>query len=178
MVYLINPKAPTAIQVVNATRKELAAFDYKYIVIGGESPLLADSFLFPDIKTVFVHDADSESLSDQEIETLNNKGIEYIDGEHNLQNMYHSFSSHYRTIFPSEVMASTISFLEKSIQKCIEIAVTAVDRKIIPAGSRVISIAGENEEPDTAIVIEPSYNTRIIDSRIIKVVCHLFHKDW
>lgn len=178
MEYLVNPDKPKTEQVLKAIKSEVPDCNCEYIVVGAINHKIAEQFVSPGMKTVFVHDADSDRLSEDMIEELQRKNISYLDGEHNLRHLAHSLSSRYKTEFPSEVLASSVFKLEKSVQKCIEIAVTAVDKKGVPAGARLISVAGEGDEPDTAIVMEPSYSTRIIDTKIIKIICHLFHKDW
>ena len=178
MVYLINPKTPRLPQTVKAVEKELDKCKYEYLIVGALNPQVAQEFNFPGITTVFAHDAEGEKLTKEELESLKHLNIVYLDGQHNIQHMFHSASQRFKTLFPAEIMATTLCNVEKSVQKCIENAVTAVDKKIIPAGTRVISIAGETDVPDTAIVIDPSSSKRIIDTRIIKIICHLHHQEW
>ncbi len=178
MEYLVNPDKPKIEQVLKAIKKEQPNCKCKYLVVGAMDHKVAEQFVLPKMKTIFVHDADSVKVTDETIEELKKKNISYLDGEHNLGQLAHSLSGRYKTMFPSEILASSVYNLEKSVQKCIEIAVNAVDKKEVPAGTTIISVAGEGDEPDTAIVMEPSYSTRIIDTKIIKIICHLFHKDW
>ncbi len=178
MVYLIDTNKPYKNQVINVVSKEVIKYPYDYILVGSSNPEVCYDFIFPEKTTIFVHDKEADCISDEELENLKTHNVLYLDGEHNLQHLYHSASQRFRTLFPAEIMALTVNCLEKSIKKCLEIAVTAVDKKYLPAGSRVISISGESEHPDTAIVLEPSSSDRIIDTRIIKIICHPYHEEW
>ncbi len=176
MVYILNPAKPLLPQVHTEISKELARVKPDCLVITSAKPDIAEEFLFPGLLTVLVLAPETGHITPEEFvklrEDLAKSGIRVIRGKHLLQEIYHSSSQRFRTLFPVEIMADTLKELPKGVKHCLESAVLAVDKQAVPAGSRVISIAGAGDIPDTAVLIEPKTSKNIIDSKILKIICH------
>ncbi len=182
MVCLINPAKPVIPQLLREVRKEVLMSQPGYIVIETDKPEIAEQFIFPGIETIVVLSPETQIISTDEPsqfkEKLEQKNIKVIKGKHLLQEAPHSSSQRYRTIFPVEIMAATLANLPESVKWSIENAVWAVDLKAIPPGSLVISIAGTDHIPDTAILLEPGISKNIIDTRIVKIICHPYRSEF
>jgi hypothetical protein len=172
MVYHIDSERPIRPQTVYAVERSLTRNRYDYLVVLSSNPLVAMDFLFPGLKTILVTESNLEEVSPAVLEALNAKGIIVIKSINVLRETLHPTSGKLRSMFRSEMMASTINSLEESIKKCLEAAVTVVDKGIIEPMTPVIAVAGHNSEPDTAIVVEPAISGNILDSRIVRLICH------
>ncbi|MBW6515945.1 MAG: hypothetical protein K0B81_04915 [Candidatus Cloacimonetes bacterium] len=182
MDYLLDPSQPILPQLLKEVEKEIGISHPEYLIVASSKPELAESFLFPEITTLFVLSPEYQELSNDEFialqQDLENKNIKLLKGKHLINEAHHSSSQRYRTLFPMEVMAATLANLPESLKHCIENAVWAVDKKFIPTGSLVISIAGTNEIPDTAVLIEPKQSKNMIDSHILKIICHPYQEEF
>lgn len=182
MVYLLDPAKPVIDQLLTEVTKVIEREKPQFIVLSSSEPGLAEKFLFSDVETLFVFTGESTPDKQQECkavrERLQAKGIKTIEGHPHLQEIYHSSSQRYRTTFPVEIMAATVQKLPLGIKTAVEIAVGAVDKGIIPIGSLVVSIAGEQAVPDTAILIQPKKSSNMIDSRILRIICRPYDREF
>lgn len=179
---MIDPAKPALPQVYKQVAREVDRSKPEYIVIATSEPEISEQFVFPDIQTIMVLSSDAEAINPAAYkemqQRLEERNIELLRGKHILKELYHSISQRYRTAFPVEVMAATIVGLPESLKHCLENAVLAVDHNKITPYSSVISIAGDNEIPDTAVLMEPSRSKNMIDSRIIKIICHPYRQEF
>lgn len=180
MVYLLNPNKPVLPQLLQEVRRELSLSQPGFIILSTSQPDVVHDFIFPGIETILLYgevvNTDLPADFAEVKKRMGEKNIKVIKGKHLMMEIFHSSSQKYRTIFPMEIMAATLTSLPESFKYCIENAVWAVDKHIIPSGSLTISIAGEKELPDTAVLIEPQVSRNIIDSKIVKLICHPYQE--
>ncbi len=174
MEYLVNTNNPIIPQVLKVLQRELEKESYQFLIVSATSPATATKFIFPGVKTI-VFMENHEHL--EKAESCNGQLI-ILPSKHPLKDIAHSSSHLFRSIFPSEIMALTLAGMEESIRKCVEIAVNAVDKNIISAGTRIIALAGMSTEPDTAIVIEPEETRKVIDTKILKILCRPYQQNF
>ena len=180
MVYLVNPSKPVIPQLLQEVRRELLLSQPGFIIISTSQPGIATDFVFPGIETILFYGEENSVEPPEDFENVKQsmleRNIRVIKAKHLMKELFHSSSKKYRTLFPLEIMAATLSDLPGGVKYCIENAVWAVDKQIIPSGSLTLSIAGEKDLPDTAILIEPKISRNIIDSRIVKIICHPYQE--
>ncbi len=182
MVYLLDPAKALLPQLQREVEKEVKQNRPEYIVVTTTQADIAHQFSFPDITTIVVFFPDGEEFDSEQYhkvkEKLESENIQTLIGEHIIDSLYHSRSGKFRTLFPAEIMAATTAGLSASIKRCIESAVLVVDRKLVPPRSRVLAVAGSNKLPDTALLIEPKESRNMLDSKILKIICHPYQGDF
>jgi hypothetical protein len=182
MVYLLDPVKPLFPQLKREIVKEIEREKPAYLIIGASTPDIAEMFVFPELKTVWVLNPEADDYTTEEFaelrKSLAEKEITVLKGKHLIESFYHSSSRSYRTLFPAEVMSATLADLPRSVKHCLENAVLTVDKQIVPSGSLVISVAGENDIPGTAVLLEPRPSKNMIDSRIVRIICYPYERDF
>jgi hypothetical protein len=182
MVYLLDPVKPLLPQLQREVAKEVNQNRPEYIVITASEADIARQFSFPDLTTILVFFPDREEQKPVDFqrlkEDLERENIQAVRGQNIFNNLYHSRSGKFRTLFPAEIMAATTTGLPESVKHCIESAVLVVDLKLVPPRSRVLAIAGSDKVPDTALLVEPKESRNMLDTRIIKIICYPYQGDF
>lgn len=173
MVYLTDPDKEIIPQLKREVAREIELSNPAFILVAASTPDIVEEFIFSGLQTIFVLTSEKEPVKEDFArlrEDLAARDIKVLLGRHLLKDVHRSLSKRYRTPFPVEIMAATLAKLPESVKHAVENAVLAVDKNLINPGVQVISIAGSNDQPDTAVLLEPRMSRNMIDTNIIRII--------
>jgi hypothetical protein len=172
VIRIIDPDQPTIPQIKLAVKKELAFFSPEAIVIGAESSEAVLEFLPFNLKTIFFRlSSNLDERLDEPVKEHSERFSEIQAIKSDVDALLFSTSKYHKSPFPTEVMTVTLKDLPLGVKRCVGVATLAVDRNFVKAGQLILSIAGSDGNPDTAILIEPQSRNNLIDTKIIKKIC-------
>ncbi len=83
-----------------------------------------------------------------------------------MGNVASSIKNKFGGVPPAELIAHTFYAFSQGTKVSVEITLNAVDAGLIPAGERVIAVAGDNEGADTSIVLTAVSSVNFFDLQI------------
>ncbi len=99
-------------------------------------------------------------------------GAQVITATHSLMgNVESAIHSKFGGIPPVELIAHTYYTFSQGTKVAVEIALTAVDAGIVPAGTDILSVAGSGQGADTAFVLKAVSTVDFFDLKIREVLC-------
>lgn len=98
-------------------------------------------------------------------------GMQVFFGTHALSGAERSLSSRFQGVYPAEIIAHTLRMFSQGVKVAVEIGAMALDAGLIPVKTPVITIAGSGRGADTACVIIPAHAQRILETKIVEVIC-------
>lgn len=104
-------------------------------------------------------------------EGLKEKGFNICTAAHALSGVERSLSTTFGGIYPAEIIANTLRMFGQGMKVCVEISAMAADAGFVTSEERIIAIGGTAKGADTAIVLRPEVSSKILKTRIDKVIC-------
>lgn len=160
------------------TAKELGI---KNIVVasteGNTARIIADEMNLDGIKVTVVTHAygqkipNSNPMEEDLRYYLKEKGFNVCSAAHVLSGAERSLSSTFGGVYPVEIIAYTLRMLGQGTKVCVEISSMAADAGYISTGEPVVAIGGSAKGADTALVLRPEVTSRIIKTKIDRIIC-------
>ena len=102
---------------------------------------------------------------------LEGAGMKVYMGTHVLSGAERGLSNRFQGVYPVEIVAHTLRMFSQGVKVGVEISVMALDAGLIPHGQPVVAIGGSRRGADTAILIQPAHAQRLLDTKVIDVIC-------
>ena len=104
-------------------------------------------------------------------EDLKGKGFHICTAAHALSGVERSLSTTFGGIYPAEIVANTLRMFGQGMKVCVEISAMAADAGFVTGGERIIAIGGTAEGADTAVVLRPEVSSKILKTKIDRIIC-------
>lgn len=88
-----------------------------------------------------------------------------------MGNVESAISEKFGGLPPGELIAQTLYVFSQGTKVAIEIAMSAVDAGLVPAGAAVVAVAGTNSGADTAYVLRAVSTVDFFDLRVMELIC-------
>ena len=102
---------------------------------------------------------------------LKEKGFQICTAAHALSGAERCLSSTFGGVYPVEMIAHTLRMLGQGTKVCVEISAMTADAGYVVSGEPVIAVGGSASGADTAIILRPEVSSRILKTKIDKVIC-------
>lgn len=165
-----------ALQTVNKEN-----IDYMVIASGGSTLLKAANMLenrgWNDIELIGVTlqagtwDKYGEPDWDK-IENAKKLGAKSLTCTHALMgNVESGIKEKFGGIPPVELIAYTYYTISQGTKVCVEVTMSAVDAGMVPAGEKVVAVAGSDQGADTALILKAVSSVDFFDLKIHELLC-------
>lgn len=133
----------------------------------------ADEFKITVVGHVFGSRGDGEPnpMTPETREKLQAAGMQLFFGTHALSGAERGLSSRFQGVYPVEIIAHTLRMFCQGMKVAVEIGAMALDAGLIPIKTPVLAIAGSGRGADTACVLVPAHAQRILDTKVIEIIC-------
>lgn len=144
---------------------------------GKTAEMMADSIAHDGITITVVTHAfgqatpNTNPMSTQLRHHLIEKGFNICTAAHALSGAERCLSTTFTGIYPVEIIAHTLRMLGQGTKVCVEICAMAADAGYILTGEPVIAVGGTGRGADTAMVIRPEVSSRILKTKIDRIIC-------
>ncbi|MFW6006819.1 MAG: hypothetical protein ACOC4G_03845 [Bacillota bacterium] len=106
------------------------------------------------------------------IEKAKDLGADILTCTHALMgNVESAVKDKFGGIPPAELIAYTYYTFSQGTKVTVEITMNAVDAGLVPAGEKVIAVAGSDEGADTALLLKSVSTVDFFDLRIHEILC-------
>ena len=118
------------------------------------------------------HKDEGWTMTEEEKQRIESAGIKVLTCLIALGgNVDRAFTKKFGGISFAEVVAQTLYLFSQGMKVCVEIVLMAADAGLIDIDREVIAVGGTDKGADTAIVVKPSYPRKILDLRILEIIC-------
>lgn len=140
---------------------------------GGTADMLPDmpELQFTVVYTTPTYRGKDFMISPEQQERLRARGITVFTAAHALSGVERAFSTDYKGVYPTEIVANTLRLFGQGTKVCVEIAAMAVDGGYIKNGEKVVCVAGTGGGADTAIVLCAAPSHQIFKTKIQQYIC-------
>lgn len=162
------------IEIAVKTAKEKGI---KYIVVASSTGYTASLLKHSGLNVVVVTYANGfkepgiQLMDSNTIKEMKSYGFKVCMTTHVLSGAERALSNKFGGISPVEVMAHTLRMFGQGVKVAVEISTMALDSNLIPYGEDIIAIGGTVKGADTAVVIRPAHASRILETKIKKIIC-------
>lgn len=170
-------------QALNAAFERLKEKDIKHVVVATHRGLTAlkaaEKFKDLNLNIVAVTVAAStkpEILREwnENLPKLEKLGVKTHRGTYSLSGAERAIRARWGGVGPAILMADTLRVFGEGTKVCIEISLMATDAGLVPAGEKVMAIAGTSRGADTCLAIKSTYSSKFFDLAIQEIVCKPF----
>lgn len=157
------------------------ALGIKHIVLattdGGTAKMMADSIDHEGITVTAVTHAfgqaepNTNPMSDDLRRYLTEKGFRVCTAAHALSGAERSLSNTFTGVYPVEIIAHTLRMFGQGTKVCVEICAMAADAGLIRTGEPVVAVGGTGRGADTAVVLRSEVSSRILKTKIDRIIC-------
>lgn len=102
---------------------------------------------------------------------LKGKGFNICTAAHALSGVERSLSTTFGGTYPAEIISNTLRMFCQGMKVCVEISTMAADAGFVNGGEPIIAVGGTAKGADTAIVIRPEVSSKILKTRIDRIIC-------
>lgn len=113
----------------------------------------------------------SHPMPEELRQALTAHGFHVHSAAHALSGAERSLSGTFGGVFPVEIIAHTLRMFSQGVKVCVEICAMAADAGYVVSGQPVVAVAGSGSGADTVLVIRPEVSSRILQTRIDRVIC-------
>ena len=140
---------------------------------GGTADMLPDvpEIQFTVVYTTPTYRGKDWMIQPEQQERLRARGITVFTAAHALSGVERAFSTEFKGVYPTEIMANTLRMFGQGTKVCVEIAAMAVDGGYIESGERVLCVAGTGGGADTAMILCAAPSHQILKTKIEQYVC-------
>lgn len=140
---------------------------------GGTAELLPNDpeLQFTVVYTTPTYRGKDWMIQPEQAARLRARGINVFTAAHALSGVERAFSTDFKGVYPTEVMAHTLRMFGQGTKVCVEIAAMAVDGGYIENGERVVCVGGTVTGADTAMVLCAAPSHQILKTRIQQYIC-------
>lgn len=144
---------------------------------GNSAKMLADEIDWQGINVTVVTHAygqktpNTNPMSEDTRKYLKEKGFNICTAAHVLSGAERSLSRNYGGIYPVEIIAYTLRMFGQGTKVCVEISSMAADAGYISTEEPVVAVGGTISGADTAVVLRPEVTSRIIKTKIDRIIC-------
>ena len=157
------------------------ALGIKHIVLattgGDTAKMMADSIAHEGITVTAVTHAFGQAepnknpMSAELRRYLVEKGFNLCTAAHTLSGAERSLSNTFTGVYPVEIIAHTLRMMGQGTKVCVEICAMAADAGYVMTGEPVVAVGGSNCGADTAMVIRPEVSSKILKTKIDRIIC-------
>lgn len=165
---------------INAAYDRAKEGDVKYIVVASHRGVtalkVAEKFKDLDIQIVAVTVAAStqqENIDEwnRNLPQLEKLGVKTHRGIYSFAGVERAIKARWGGAGPAVLMGDTLRVLGEGVKVGVDISLMAADAGLIPAGEKVMTIAGTSRGSDTCMVIKSTYSSKFFDLAIQEIVC-------
>jgi hypothetical protein len=180
IIYFEKPGEKNTEATLNAACARLKEKDIKFVVVAshtGETALKAAEKmkgLGVRICAVTAHaGADPETVRkwNKHLPGLEKLGVSVFRGTHSLSGVERAVGKRWGTAGPVLLMGDTLRIFGEGMKVCVEISLMAADAGLIPAGKRVMAIAGTSSGADTCVIIKSALAKNFFDQAVQEIIC-------
>ena len=164
-------------QTVAIAKRVATERGIRHIVIASNTGNTARLLIGAEVNVVCVThvqgfvDAGANEMTDATRQELTAAGIKVLTTSHVFSGAERGLSSKFGGAGPVEIIAHTLRMFGQGTKVSVEISVMALDAGLIPYGEPVLAIAGSGRGSDTALILRPAHASRILETKILEVVC-------
>jgi len=180
IVYFEKPGEKNIGDTISAAFARLKGGDIKYVVVAshtGETALKAAEKMKGagvGICAVTAHaGADPETVRrwDRNLPKLEKLEVSVFRGTHSLSGVERAVRKRWGTAGPVLLMGDTLRIFGEGMKVCVEICIMAADAGLIPAGKKVMAIAGTSSGADTCVIIKSAGAKNFFDQAVQEIIC-------
>jgi hypothetical protein len=184
VVYFKEPGKENTEDTVSLAYDRIKEGDVKHVVVAthrGLTPLkVAEKLKGTDVNIVAV--TGSSSLTKPEVNAeweknlpkMENAGIGVHRGTLAFAGVGRAVKARWGGPSSAALIADTFRMLGEGTKVCIEVLLMATDAGLIPAGEKVLAIAGTSRGADTCLVVKSTYSSKNFDLAIQDIVCKAY----
>ncbi len=176
-MYFESPGRSHTAEAVELAVQAAGERDIRHIVVASNTGETARLFLGCGLHVVCVTHAQgfaepgANEMSDETRSELTGTGMHVLTTTHVLSGAERGISSKLGGAYPAEVMAHTLRMSGQGTKVAVEVSVMALDAGLITYGEPVIAVGGTGRGADTVLVVRPAHASRILETKILEVVC-------
>lgn len=114
---------------------------------------------------------DSISFPPSRREELEKKGVKIVMSSHALSGVSRSFRQKFGGLSVPEIIAESYRRISQGFKVAVEVAIMAADSGAIPTTEDVISMGGNTQGVDTAILLRAAHQNSFFDLKVKEILC-------
>jgi len=131
----------------------------------------------PDLEVIAVtlhagtNSKEKKEAWEKNLEKLKEKGVIPVRGVQSLSGVERAMHKRYGGMFPLMLLSDALRLLSDGAKVGVEVSLMAADAGYISPDKEVISIAGTGGGADTALLLKPTYTTKLFELGIKEIIC-------
>jgi hypothetical protein len=180
ITYFEQPGEGNTGDTINAASERLGDGDIKHVVVAshrGKTALkVAEKLKGSDIHVIAVTVAAStkQEIKDEwnrNLPKLKELGVMTHRGVYSFAGVERAIKARWGGAGPAVLMGDTLKVLGEGVKVGVDISLMSADAGLIPAGEKVMAIAGTSRGADTCMVIKSTFSSKFFDLAIREIVC-------
>ena len=114
---------------------------------------------------------DNISFPPSRREELEKKGVKIVMSSHALSGVSRSFRQKFGGLSVPEIIAESYRRISQGFKVAVEVAIMAADSGAIPTTEDVISMGGNTQGVDTAILLRAAHQNSFFDLKVKEILC-------
>ncbi len=110
-------------------------------------------------------------MEEAERQKLKDWGFSVCTAAHALSAAERAISGAAGGMYPLEIVANTLRMFSQGTKVCVECSAMAMDGDYLPFGEDVVAVGGTSLGCDTALVLRPSYSSKLFATKVKEVLC-------
>ena len=180
ITYFEEPGEKNTEDTINVASQRLKDGDIKHVVVAshrGKTALrVAEKLKGSHINVIAVTVAAStkQEIKDEwnrNLPELKELGVMTHRGVYSFAGVERAVKARWGGAGPAVLMGDTLKVLGEGVKVGVDISLMSADAGLIPAGEKVMTIAGTSRGADTCMVIKSTYSSKFFDLAIQEIVC-------
>jgi hypothetical protein len=114
---------------------------------------------------------ESKKAWEENLAKLKEKGIIPVRGTQALSGVERGMNQRYGGAFPLMILCDALKLFSEGVKVSVEVSLMAADAGYISPDKDVISIGGTAGGADVALLIKPTYTTKLFELGIKEIIC-------
>lgn len=180
IIYFEQPGEKNTEDAINAAYERANQGDIKYVIVashrGSTALKVAEKFrnLGINIVAVTVSAATKQENLDEwnrNLPRMEKLGVKTHRGIYSFAGIERAIKARWGGAGPAVLMGDTLRTLGEGVKVGVDISLMAADAGLIPAGEKVMVIAGTSRGADTCLVLKSTYSSKFFNLAIQEIVC-------
>lgn len=180
ITYFEEPREKNTGEALDAALERLKEGDVKHVVVAshrGKTALMAaEKFKGTGVQVVAVTVSAAtkkENLDEWEksVPQMEKLGVKRHRGVYCFAGVERAVKARWGGAGPAQLIGDALRVLSEGVKVGVDIVLMAADAGIVPAGEKVMAIAGTSRGADCCIVVKATYSSTFFDLAVQEIVC-------